>query len=69
MEPTLESISDYDTLEGEKKKIVWRVIIVGLLIGAGYTIVAKVYNAKDETIPVKEKFKTALFGVHTVPIK
>ncbi|MEN4052409.1 MULTISPECIES: hypothetical protein [Sulfurimonas] len=69
MEPTLESISDYDTLKGEKKKIVWTVIIVGLLIGVGYTIAAKVYNAKDETIPVKEKFETAPFGAHTMPVK
>ena len=69
MEPTLESISDYDTLKGEKKKIVWTVIIVGLLIGAGYTIAAKVYNAEDETIPVKEKFATVPFGTHTMPVK
>ncbi|MBA1432268.1 MAG: hypothetical protein FAF04_01425 [Epsilonproteobacteria bacterium] len=69
MEPTLESISDYNTLQGEKKRVVWAVIIVGLLIGAGYTIAAKVYNAEDEMIPVKEKFETVPFGVHTMPVK
>ena len=69
MEPTLESISDYDTLKGEKKKIVWTVIIVGLLIGVGYTVASKVFNAKDDAIKVKEEFVTAPMGVHTMPVK
>jgi len=41
-EPTLCSIEDYDTLKGEKKKVVWIVILVGLLLGALYAG-AKVY--------------------------
>lgn len=53
-EPTLSSIEDYDTLKGEKKRIVWTVIIAGLLIGA-IIVGAKYYygDAKD-SIPVEE---------------
>jgi len=68
MEPTLEDISDYDTLKGEKKKTVWMVIIVGLLIGVGYTVVSKVFIPKD-AIPVKEAFVTQPFGTHEMPVK
>jgi hypothetical protein len=69
MEPTLESISDYDTLKGEKKKTVWIVIVIGLLIGVGYLVASKVFNAEDETIPVKEKIVAAPFGANTMPVK
>jgi len=68
MEPTLEDISDYDTLKGEKKKTVWLVIIIGLLIGVGYTVVSKVFTPKD-AIPVKEAFVTMPFGTHEMPVK
>lgn len=55
-EPTLESIEDYDTLKGEKKKVVWAVILVGLLMGVIY---ATVYNSDevDDTIKVNESIK------------
>ena len=69
MEPTLENISDYNELKGEKKKTVWIVIIVGLLIGVGYLVASKVFNAKDETIPVKEKIVTMPFGTTAMPVK
>ena len=68
MEPTLESISDYDTLKGDKKKTVWMVVIIGLLIGVGYTIAYKVFTPKD-AIPVKEAFVTQPFGSHEMPVK
>jgi hypothetical protein len=42
-EPTLQDIGDYDRLRGEKKWVVRMVIVVGLLIGAVYTIVANSY--------------------------
>ncbi|QOP46000.1 hypothetical protein [Sulfurimonas paralvinellae] len=69
MEPSNETISDYDTLKGEKKKIVWAVIIVGLLIGVGFTVASKVFNAKNETIKVKEEFVTMPYGTHEMPVK
>lgn len=53
-EPTLESIGDYDTLKGEKKKVVWAVILAGLLIGVIYSIAYNVYNNEDDTIKVKD---------------
>jgi hypothetical protein len=69
MEPTLENISDYNELKGEKKKTVWTVIIVGLLIGVGYYVAAKVFNAEDEALPVKEKIVTMPYGATAMPIK
>jgi len=69
MEPTLEGISDYNTLKGEKKRVVWAVIIIGLLIGVGYTVASKVFNAKDEIIKVKEEFVAAPLGTNTMPVK
>ena len=42
MEPKLEDIGDYDTLKGEKKKIVWTVIIVGIIIGIGFEIFSEI---------------------------
>jgi len=46
-EPRLEDIGDYNTLKGVKKKIVWAVIIAGLLIGTIYMIAYKVYNTPE----------------------
>ncbi len=55
-EPTLESISDYDTLQGEKKKVVWAVILAGLLMGVIYTIVYT-NDTVDDVIKVEESIK------------
>ncbi len=54
-EPTLESISDYDTLQGEKKRVVLAVIFAGLIMGGIYAIAGKIYDNKEDTIEVKEK--------------
>jgi len=69
MEPTLESISDYNQLSGEKKKVVWSVVIIGLLIGVGYTVASKVFTAKSESLSVKEAFVSTPFGTSEIPIK
>jgi len=71
MEPKLEDIGDYNTLKGEKKKIVWAVIIVGLVIGIGFEIFSKIYDNKNEEIQVKNKIVTAPapFGATAVPVK
>lgn len=53
-EPRLEEIEDYNTLKGQKKKVVWAVIFAGLLIGVIYTIAYKVYDNKEDTIEIQE---------------
>jgi hypothetical protein len=57
MEPTLEDISDYDTLKGDKKKIVWSVIIIGILLGIGYLIAYKVFNDSGDAITTNDTIK------------
>jgi hypothetical protein len=53
-EPTLSSIEDYDTLEGEKKKIVWAVIIAGLIIGSIYASAKSIYGTVDDEIKTEK---------------
>jgi len=57
MEPTLEDISDYDTLKGDKKRVVWSVVIVGILIGIGYLIAYKVFNDSGDAIGTNDTIK------------
>lgn len=61
-EPTLSSIEDYNTLKGEKKRIVWIVIVVGLLIGAILVGAKYYYGDADDTISVEE-------SIGKVPVK
>jgi len=56
-EPRLEDIGDYNTLKGEKKKIVWIVIIIGLLIGLIYSIVYRYYGNVDDSIQTNDIIK------------
>lgn len=56
-EPTLESIEDYDELKGNKKKIVWTVIITGLIIGTIYSVVYMT-DTNDDAIEVEKNFKS-----------
>ncbi len=56
-EPRLEDIGDYNTLKGEKKKVVWAVILAGLLIGVIYTIVYNAYDNAEENIKVEDSIK------------
>jgi len=53
-EPTLQDISDYDTLKGEKKKVVWTVVIAGLLLGSIYVVAMKTYTNSDDNIATKD---------------
>jgi len=61
-EPTLSSIEDYDTLKGSKKKVVWAVIISGLLIGAIFVAAKMMYGNVDDTLSVSE-------SIGKVPVK
>jgi len=61
-EPTLESISDYDTLKGEKKKVVWAVILAGLLLSVIYSVAYSVYDNKDDSIKVQE-------SINKIPVR
>ena len=53
-EPELETMDDYDTLTGEKKRIVWTVIVVGILIGVGYAVASKVFTAEGDAIQTQD---------------
>lgn len=53
-EPTLETIEDYDTLKGSKKRIVWTVIIIGLIIGAIFVGAKLYYGNANDAIPVED---------------
>ena len=61
-EPTLESIEDYDTLKGSKKRTVWTVIIIGLLIGVIFVAAKSYYGSVNDSIPVQE-------AIGKVPVK
>ncbi|MEA1955956.1 MAG: hypothetical protein U9N02_05635 [Campylobacterota bacterium] len=56
-EPRLEDMGDYNTLEGEKKKVVWGVVVAGLLIGVIYLAVYSTDNNKDDVIEVEKTLK------------
>ncbi len=55
-EPRLEDISDYNTLKGEKKKVVMAVIFAGLLMGIIYAFAYNAYDT-DDRIEVKDSIK------------
>lgn len=67
-EPRLEDIGDYNTLKGEKKRIVWTVIITGILIGVIYLIAYNVFDDKEEIIPIKDKITVVPLS-QSIPIR
>jgi len=56
-EPRLEEIGDYNTLKGEKKKIVWAVIIAGLIMGSIYVIASNSFGNVNDQIKIKDPIK------------
>ena len=56
-EPRLEDIGDYDTLKGEKKKVVWAVVLAGLLMGVIYSIAYGIYDNEGDNIKVEDTIK------------
>jgi len=67
-EPELRDISDYNTLKGEKKTIVWTVIVVGLLIGVVFLIASKVYDGSTDSIKVNDSI-TIVPGSKSIPVR
>lgn len=57
-EPRLENIDDYNTLKGEKKKVVAAVIMSGLLLGVIYAFASSYYDNKEDAIKVEQSIKT-----------
>jgi hypothetical protein len=57
IEPTLETIEDYEGKESKEKKMtVWIVILTGLLIGAIYSIISANSSVSD-ALNVKTEIK------------
>jgi hypothetical protein len=61
-EPSLNKIEDYNTLEGEKRRIVWAVIVAGLLLGTIFAVAKSYYGSVDDEIVTMEK-------IGKVPVK
>jgi hypothetical protein len=61
-EPTLQGIEDYDTLKGDKKKVVWIIILVGLLLGALYAGAKVYYGNVSDSLPTSD-------SITKVPLK
>ncbi len=67
-EPTLNDIEDYNTLKGEKKRVVWAVILAGLLMGAIYVVATSVYNNEGDYIAIDDPI-TAVPQSKSIPVK
>lgn len=61
-EPTLSSIEDYNTLKGSKKRVVWAVIISGLIIGIIFATAKYMYGSVDDSLPIHD-------AIAKVPVK
>jgi len=53
-EPTLESIDDYDHLSGNKKSVVYKVVLMLLFFGMVYSLVYNKFNTIDDTLEVND---------------
>jgi hypothetical protein len=68
-EPTLNDIGDYNTLKGEKKRVVWAVIVAGLVLGAIYVVAYKSYEKVDDSIKTEQNIKVSPMGKTSVPMR
>jgi len=57
-EPKLEDIEDYNNLKGEKKKVVWSVILAGLVMGIIYSVVYNFYNETEDNLATEHLIRT-----------
>lgn len=56
-EPRLEDIEDYNTLKGQKRKVVFAVIIVGLLMSIVYGVAVS-FTSVEEPSSVDKTYRT-----------
>ncbi len=49
-EPRLENIEDYNTLQGEKRRVVWAVVLAGVIMGIVYGVISSVYDKSSDKI-------------------
>ncbi len=57
-EPTLEDISDYNNLKGEKKKVVWLIVLAALIMGVIYVVSYNYFGNVSDSLPVEKKIGT-----------
>lgn len=57
-EPSLNDISDYDRLDGKKKKTVMLVLVAGLIMGIVYVGVNYFFGSVDDSLNVTDSIKT-----------
>jgi len=56
-EPRLEDMGDYNSLQGEKRKIVLSVILTGIIIGIFYLVAYNVFDNGDDSLNITESVK------------
>ena len=61
-EPTLNDMGDYNKLSGEKRKVVFAVILSGLIIGTIFVIAKVAYGPSEDAVQTGEK-------VRNIPLK
>ena len=57
-EPNLEELEDYHTLKGGKRRVVWAVIIAGLIIGIIYAGAKRYFGKVDDALPAAESIQS-----------
>ena len=60
MEPSLEDIGDYNGLNGEKKRVVWVVLVAGIIFGSIVGAVNYFYGHPSDSIKTENIGKIPL---------
>jgi len=68
-EPRLEDIGDYNTLKGEKRKVVLAVILASFIIGTIYVLVSSNYSNVNDKIQTGDVIKVSPMGTVSIPVK
>lgn len=61
-EPTLREMSDYQTLEGEKKRVVLAVILAGLILGTIFSGAKWYFSDEGDAIATGERIGQVPFN-------
>lgn len=54
LEPTLEAISDYDTLQGTKRRVIWQILLGAMIMGGIYVLSYNYFGNVSDSIPVEK---------------